>query len=267
MLSHDEELKKKITDGLCTDMEGKMEGVWSLSTSCTSNPLCQKYHKIKGSICEKCYAHTLMELRKGLERKGERNAEILTKERLVLLKSTPVLPDKVKYFRFEAFGDVQNETQLMNYLMITLQNKDTRFALFTKNYKLILDFFAGDTFVPDNLTVVVSSLFLNKSIRSEVFYKTCRGFAPGQLKVFTVYDYEYLKEHPKVEINCGSRSCMKCGKCYEKNKTVSIREILKTQQEKTERMLKMRDPEVLDDLFSNLSEIFKAGLDKKEEKR
>ena len=261
MLSQ-EELKKKITEGLCTQMEGKMEGIWSLSTSCTSNPLCQKYHKIKGSICEKCYAHTLMEMRKGLEKKGERNAEILTKEKVVFLKGTPDIPSKIKYFRFEAFGDVQNETQLMNYLMIACSNNDTRFALFTKNYKLILDFFRGEVFVPKNLTVVVSSLFINKPIRSEVFYKTCRGFAPGQLKVFTVYDYKYLKEHPSVAINCGSRSCLKCGKCYERNTIVAIKEILKAQQEKTERMIKMREPRALDDLFSNLSEIFKEGLDK-----
>lgn len=261
MLSH-EELKKRITEGLCTDMEGKMEGVWSLSTSCTSNLLCQKYHKIKGSICEKCYAHTLMELRKALEEKGKRNAEILTKEYLTLMKSTPDIPEKVKYFRFEAFGDVQNSIQMMNYVMIALQNPNTRFALFSKNYRLVLEFFKGDTTVPKNLTVVVSSLFINRPIRSEVFYKNCRGFAPGQLKVFTVYDYEYLKEHPEVEINCGSRSCLSCGKCYEKNTLVGIREILKTQQEKTERMIKMRKPEEMDDLFASLSEIFKEGLDK-----
>ena len=266
MLSH-EELKEKVTDGLCRDMEGKMEGVWSLSTSCTSNPLCMKYHKIKGSICEKCYAHTLMELRKALEEKGKRNAEILTKEHLVIGKSTPSIPEKVKYFRFEAFGDVQNSTQMMNYLMIALDNPNTRFALFTKNYNLVLEFFRGDTTVPKNLTVVVSSLFINRPIRSEVFYRTCHGFAPGQLKVFTVYNYVYLREHPEVKINCGSRSCLACGKCYERNTQVAIREILKTQQEKTERMIKMRDPKEIDDLFSSLSEIFKEGLDKSEEER
>ena len=260
----DEELKKKVTEGMCTDMEGKMEGMWSLSTSCTTNPLCQKYHKLKGSICEKCYAHTLMELRKGLENKGIRNAEILTNEHLTPAKSAPTIPSKVKYFRFEAFGDVQNECQLMNYVMIAVENPDTNFALFTKNYKLILDFFDGDGFMPKNLNIIVSSLYVNKPIRSDVFYKKCKRFAPGQLKVFTVYDYDYLKEHPEVEINCGSRYCLGCGLCYEKTKTVAIREILKSQQEKTERMIKMRKPEEVDDLFSQLSEIFKEGLDKTE---
>ena len=266
MLSH-EELKEKVTKGICTDMEGKMEGVWSLSTCCATNPLCKKYHKIKGSICEKCYAHTLMELRKALEDKTKRNTEILTKEHLTIMKSTPELPATVKYFRFEAFGDVQNSTQLMNYVMIALQNPHVRFALFSKNYNLILTFFKGDTTVPKNLTVVVSSLFINRPIRSEVFYRTCHGFAPGQLKVFTVYDYDYLKEHPEVEINCGSRSCMKCGLCYKENSQVAVREILKAHQEKAERMIKMREPKKMDDLFASLSEIFKEGLDKSEEER
>ena len=149
----------------------------------------------------------------------------------------------------------------MNYVLIAAANPHVHFALFTKNYKLVLDFFRGGVTVPQNLTVVVSSLFINRPIRSEVFYKNCRGFRPGQLKVFTVYDFKYLKEHPEVEINCGSRSCLKCGQCYEKNTQVAIREILKTQQEKTERMIKMRKPEELDHLFSSLSEIFKESID------
>ena len=37
----------------------KMEGIQSISTSCLANPICEARKKIKGSICEKCYADTL----------------------------------------------------------------------------------------------------------------------------------------------------------------------------------------------------------------
>lgn len=41
----------------CKKHHGKMESMWSLSTSVRLNPICQKRAKDEKSICSKCYVY------------------------------------------------------------------------------------------------------------------------------------------------------------------------------------------------------------------
>lgn len=207
-----------------TDHDGKMEGIPSISTSVLLNPRCRKNACIIGSICSHCYAESLCKQRKGLAEAIAKNTPLLTEAILDVSE----LPDTTgnEIFRFESFGDLNNETQLVNYLNIVKKNPSTRFTLYTKAYDLVLDYFKRNV-PPSNFTLIVSSLMVNVQMDVKPFMDL-GVFAPGQVKIFTVYNKKYLKEHPEIVINCGSRNCMGCRECYDKTDTVYIREILKT---------------------------------------
>ena len=201
---------------------GKMAGFSSLSTASSCNGQCKKNAKIKGSICEKCYSNKMQKRYKALKKVLEKNHSILTKEVLPV----EVLPFiNVTYFRFEAFGDLENETQFINYLNIANANKHCRFAIWTKNPHIIDEVLNGMNYKkPKNLNIIVSSLFINK----EWNYKNS-PYAQRYWfidKVFTVYDKQYIKEN-NININCGAKSCISCLKCYKKNNIKIINEVLK----------------------------------------
>ena len=221
------------------DHTGKMEGIHSISTAVTLNPFCKKHMAVEGSICSHCYAEAMMHQYTALEEKLKRNTKILTES----IIPDDELPDTTgdKIFRFESFGDLNNEIQLTNYLNIVRKNPETRFTLWTKQYDLVKEYFSTHD-VPDNFTLILSSLMVNRKI-DLTFMKKLGKFKIGQLKSFTVYDFEYIKEHwTEMNLNCGSRYCFGCRLCYDQNKVEEISEILKADQNRVDTFLKCNDP-------------------------
>lgn len=214
------ELRKEIEKAICTNHDGKMKGINSLSTACTINPQCAKNAAVKGSICSKCFAMKYAGMRKALKEKLERNVKLLT---AAVLPSESLPLVNSLYFRFEAFGDLMSAAQAVNYFNIAKKNKSTRFALWTKNPhfidKAIKEYGIKK---PANLNIIFSSLFINAAVDPE----TIRNKYPFIDKVFTVYDAAAIEER-KININCGARSCANCLKCYKKNNIVIISEKLK----------------------------------------
>ena len=143
-----------------------------------------------------------------------KNQEILTSE-ILPMEKLPTINNL--YFRFEAFGDLNNATQVKNYFNICYKNPKVKFALWTKNPDYIAVAMADGYEKPENLNIVLSSLFINVE-RKKTF-----DFAD---KIFTVYDPDYIEEN-NIEINCGAKSCFDCGLCYEKNGVEVINEKLK----------------------------------------
>ena len=227
---------------LCENHTGKMEGICSLSTSVLLNPFCQKQQAVEGSICSHCFAEAMAKQYDALAAKLARNTKELT-EKII---PEDELPDTtgLEIFRFESFGDLNNENQLINYLNIVKKNPHTRFTLWTKRYKLVEEYFSQHD-VPDNFTLIISSLMINKRV-DLTFLKKYNKFKLGQLKSFTVYDYEYIKEnYPMVKINCGSRFCYGCRLCYNCNEVEEINEVLKADQPKVDRFIKCNDPDAI----------------------
>ena len=144
----------------------------------------------------------------------KRNQEILTGSVLPEEK-LPVI--NVLYFRFEAFGDLNNATQVINYFNICRKNPGVKFALWTKNPDYIAAAIKAGHEKPENLNIILSSLFINKE------RKTKYDFVD---KIFTVYDAEYITAN-NIDINCGARNCFTCGLCYNKNDVRIINEKLK----------------------------------------
>lgn len=197
---------------ITTNHSGKMTGMQSLSTSCKTNPNCAKYSKVKGSVCQKCYAQRQMKMYKNMSACFERNADVLT-SRVLDKEELPLI--NACYFRFEAFGDLHNTTQLINYFNICKKNPDVHFALWTKNPYIVKE--VADQ-KPKNLVILVSSLFLNTPVDIEKM--------PYIDKVFTVYDKDTIAKE-NVNINCGARNCLKCHRCYKKTGAKYINEKLK----------------------------------------
>lgn len=214
------EFEKKWGVKFCTDHTGKMENMISLSTSVIKNPNCQRRAKIKGSICEKCFATAMMK-RYGdnFRDKYAENTKILTSTIIPVEEWATV---NALYFRLEAFGDLNNEIQVINYFNLAKHNKKTVFALWTKNPMHIKKAIEMGHKKPSNMIIVYSSPMINCKINVEKLFR----IFPFIDKVFTVYDGKtILKDN--IDINCGARNCFTCGKCYSKRTTKEIREKLK----------------------------------------
>lgn len=196
-----------------TSHTGKMAGIESISTWCGDNPHCIVRAKDLNSICANCYAMR-MKYRHCLIDRLKENTKALTTE---ILKRDELPYINGEFFRFESFGDLNNDTQLINYLNICNKNPHCTFALWTKNFWIVdqvLELYEK----PENLLIVASSTKKNKEIQNPPEWAD---------SVFTVYDKEYLKSH-KIEINCGDKQCLQCRKCYTKqNKVTRIREKIK----------------------------------------
>lgn len=197
-----------------TKHTGKMSGMASISTAVTTNARCAKNAQIAGSICQKCFAAKQMKIFPSMEKPMVENQRILTSD-ILPMEKLPVINNL--YFRFEAFGDLNNDIQVINYFRICYKNPKVKFALWTKNPDYIEKAIAAGHQKPDNLNIVLSSLFINKERKNKYNFVD---------KVFTVYDPEHIEAH-SIDINCGANNCFSCGLCYEKNNVSVINEKLK----------------------------------------
>lgn len=197
-----------------TKHTGKMSGMASISTAVTTNERCRKNALIEGSICQMCFAAKQMKIFPSMEKPMAENQRILTSE-ILPEEKLPIINHI--YFRFEAFGDLNNATQVINYFNICKKNPRVKFALWTKNPDYIAEAIREGHDKPENLNIVLSSLFINRE-RKNPF--------PFVDKVFTVYDPEHIAAN-ETPINCGAKSCFSCGLCYEKNGVTIINEKLK----------------------------------------
>ena len=199
------------------NMTAKMFGIPCIGTACTMNERCKRNASIKGSICEHCYAMNMLEYRHSLEDAMIVNYHVLT-ESVLSEKHLPVFDTTLTDIaRLEHYGDLNNVTQLINYSNICDKNPEITFALWTKNPDIVKDCFDNYRAKPANLIIIQSSLFLNKEQKPANEYID---------KVFTVYDKEHIPNEDFI--NCGSRACRKCRRCYTKTAEVEyIHEQLK----------------------------------------
>ena len=192
---------------------GKMSGMQSLSTSCLCNKNCLNRVENENLVCSHCYAQRQMKMYKNLEKCLKKNTEILT-TRLLTDEEIPLI--NAAFFRFESFGDLNNEIQVVNYFRICKRNKHVKFALWTKNPWIIAETINNGENKPRNLQVIYSSPYLDKCDNKLNKY-------PFIDKIFTVYTKEQIKAN-NIEINCGAKSCLSCHKCYVKSKEIYINE-------------------------------------------
>ena len=200
-------------------LTGKMSGMPAVTSSMLCNENCQALMNIKGSVCEKCYTKKYLSARPSVAVCYKQNTELLTSS-IIPKNQLPFI--NAAYCRLETFGDIVNATHLQNYVNLIKKNNHCIFALFTKNYTVVFDYFKTHK-QPSNLSLVISSLLLNTPFEIERYFE----IGLKNLKIFTVYTKNYAKTNGVV-INCGKNRCIDCRRCYTKNKTpVYIAELLK----------------------------------------
>ena len=211
-----ESFKKEFGVHICTNHTGKMTGFASLSTSPIVNTFCQNRSKCKGSICAMCYSMKMQKMYSKLDKVLIKNHRVLTSQ-IIPVEKMPIM--NYLMFRLEAFGDVQNETQIINYFNLCKRNPRVQFTIWTKNTAIFKRVFENGNRKPKNLIIIVSSPMMNTALKIENY--------PFADKVFTVYEKDYALNNG-IKINCGSKSCAACGMCYNKNnRTVYVNELLK----------------------------------------
>lgn len=199
------EFEKRTGIKFTINHTGKMEGIWSLSTSCICNPFCKARMNDSSCICSKCYSAAMHKRYSNLAKMLEKNFEILT-SKLFEIEEFPFIP--VSLFRIESFGDIYNVTQARNYLRLIKANPQTFFAFFTKNHNILKQAIALEG-KPENMNVILSNPVVNDFERHTAYLEY--SFCDIQ---FNVYDKENAKS---VDINCGLRKCIECQFCYKKH--------------------------------------------------
>jgi len=202
----------KITN----EMTGKMQKMWSLNTSPSTNKFCLSMRQNPNYICSKCYSKASEHRWKSARSAWSHNSAVLSSK---LLADNEV-PDLSKYkncpdiFRMQAHGDLVNDIHYRNLIKIAEKNSDIMFALWTKN--LVIVRMVG-LIQLDNLINVFSTFELNNP----------HPYLPiGFDKVFSVYTKEFAEEN-NININCGAKECFSCRLCYTKNDIMFINEIAK----------------------------------------
>ena len=213
-----------LDSAICKNHNGKMDGMQSLSTSCVCNSICQARHNTNDElcICKHCYSFRQLKRMPSLANKLERNTAFLTNCELTA-DDVPTI--NCQYFRFEAFGELQNALQVKNYFLIAEVNKNVNFALWTKNLFVLDDAFQLYGLVkPSNLNIVYSDPYMNKCLTSED-KRILKAVYPYIDKVFTVHNKKSAL--PSFLVNCGQKKCKDCLLCYTKNDVFVINELLK----------------------------------------
>lgn len=203
---------------------GKMEYIPSISTDKLMNKNCQALMNSANPdcICKYCYVDRTFKLYKDLEPVLINNTNILTNRLLTRdeVKKVSKFFSNTTIVRFESFGDLNNEIQLRNYVAIARACIHTKFALFTKHFHIVLDYFKAGMRFPENITLVLSSPFIDYTL-NETFVNIFKKYHKRVI-TFTV-----TKDKQNRGINCGKRKCVECRNCYDSRFPHNVIELVK----------------------------------------
>lgn len=197
----------------------KLENINSLNTSPLLNDYCIKRNMRKDLICHMCFSVRRLKYRKNNQPKFERNTKILT-SCIIPEYAIPFL--NALYFRIESFGDLMNDTQVINYINLINKNPLTNFAWWTKNPIFIKKAIEKGYAKPENVQIVFSVCKINGYCDIAAIKKAF----PFIDKIFVVYTQEYIDLHD-VKINCGTLHCYQCLNCYKKGGNEIVNERIK----------------------------------------
>ena len=137
-------------------MTGKLDGLKAISSNTVTNPYCIQQNQCgnANNICTYCYSHTMLETyRKNMQPALERNSQALGNS-VLSIEELPTILDA--FFRFNAHGELINETHLINLVNIAKKNPHCNFALWSKRYDIVKSVFSKME-KPSNLIMVFSN--------------------------------------------------------------------------------------------------------------
>ena len=202
----------------------KMRGMRSLSTYKKTSNICM-FLSQHDCICKKCYAERSIKL-------YEAALLPLLIYNTLLLKYIDICADQIpyindRYFRFEAFSDLQSAKHLNNLFKVCKKNKNTLFTLWTKAGYTLNNMMTAENLqrIPNNLNIIVSEVYINKKTDQNYLENLQTVLYPQQsinksyknyLKCFVVYDDENKRNASNMFL-CKNK-CIDCLKCYKKTK-------------------------------------------------
>ena len=202
-----------MTNVHISKMTGKLDGFQAISTNTMTNQFCIKQNASnkEDNICTKCYSHTMLKsYRKNMQPSLQRNSDLLSAKVLEHNQLPTILN---AFFRFNAHGELINETHLINLVNIALHNQHCNFALWTKRNDIVAKYFKYND-KPKNLILVYS----NSKI-SNIMQKLPKYFD----KTFNnVLEDEHVEKQ-----NCTGQQCKNCLLCYQHNEVTTIVEKVK----------------------------------------
>lgn len=137
----------------------KMPG-YSTSLSAFKCKTGNKLSKVKGSVCEKCYAmrgnYTFPVVKKAHEKRRLALKDPRWVEAMTLLISKSVSSDD-PYFRIHDSGDFQSEEHILNWVRVALNTPNVKFWAPTKEYLMVKRVMNMVKDWPDNLVIRFSA--------------------------------------------------------------------------------------------------------------
>lgn len=197
-----------VTDCIAYHTSGKIEGIFSLDSSCRVCSFCQDMQEAgKYSpelICGLCYTQSIHDTALA---KHEIPARILS-EILFTGEEWSAAAVPIGLIRFNCDGELINATHAMNLLRAAATHPLTQFAIWTKRPGILAEAIQAEG-KPNNLKIGISSPIINKPF-SESF-----SFADF---IFTVYTPNgILSAIARGEHECNGKKCRDCGfYCYTK---------------------------------------------------
>lgn len=196
----------RITHGLSEP--SKMPG-WGYSIDARKCILGAKLRKVKGSVCEKCYAlkgrYVFTKVRNALERRTDAIAHPDWIAAMTLLVQSK--EKACRYFRWHDSGDLQSVFHLCKIVQIAKNCPKTKFWLPTREYGIVTHFLNCGGIFPPNLCVRLSALMIDGPLplaMARRYGLTVSG-AASKYNAFTC-------PSSKQDNSCGS-----CRRCWNRN--------------------------------------------------
>ena len=106
---------------------------------------------------KECYAAKIERIYKTAAASYKRNLNILESDPAAYWLQVRAAASMARYFRFHVSGDIPNSDYLNNMITLAQDLKNTKFLVFTKQYKLVNDYLNAGGVIPENLKVIFSN--------------------------------------------------------------------------------------------------------------
>lgn len=201
---------KEITGGLSNP--SKMPGK-SYSIPATTCKTGTKLHKIKGSVCEGCYALKGAYAWPNVQDALKRRFDALKDERWVNAMALLINQQSKEYFRWHDSGDLQSVEHLKQIVEVCKLTPATKHWLPTREYVFVQDYLLKYGALPDNLTIRLSAHKVNftppKKLAKRIGVQTS-DVITGKRLFNDAGDYECPSRHQE-------NKCMDCRACWDKS--------------------------------------------------
>lgn len=149
---------KELTGGL--SKPSKMPG-YAYSIPAQACKVGAKLRKIKGSVCEKCYALKGRYVFGNVKRALERRLASLVNEEWAEAMAFQINQAGVNVFRFQDSGDIQSLEHLEKIADVCRLTPDVRHWLPTREYSIVTEYKEKHGSFPDNLNIRLSAYMVD----------------------------------------------------------------------------------------------------------